>query len=447
MLSIVKNTDDITAIAITVKAFRRLIKARLESYFNDKTYDILEWNDNYNFAADLVIKELPFVANMQEWVVLMLALMPHIQPGFYEGIITEHLSTGGDFAEFGGAKATNHRGMLPTGETAQFLIAANDIQKRLEVQQLFAEEHNFYRHGILWLEPVKEGEPKMSGRIVIANDWIDKLLLQKETAPRFGLDFPARHITTNMLWSDAVLHPQTLQQVDDISNWLQYNQQLQQDENLKRKLKPGYRVLFYGPPGTGKTLTAALLGKQFGKEVYRIDLSQIVSKYIGETEKNLEAVFHKAETKNWILFFDEADALFGKRTNVQSSHDKYANQEVSYLLQRVEDYCGLLILASNFKNNLDDAFIRRFHALIHFPLPNANERLVLWQKSMPASLTAGADVNLQHIATRYELTGAAILNAVQFAALQCLAEQSNTLTNAHIIEGVRREYMKEEKTI
>src|SRR5690606_39487670 len=104
--------------------------------------------------------------------------------------------------------------------------------------------------------------------------------------------------------------------------------------------------------------------------VYRIDLSQVVSKYIGETEKNLEKVFRKAENKNWILFFDEADALFGKRSNVQNSHDKYANQEVSYLLQRVEDFPGLIILASNFKSNIDQAFIRRFNAIIHFPMPN-----------------------------------------------------------------------------
>src|SRR5690606_2133124 len=242
--------------------------------------------------------------------------------------------------------------MLPTGETAQFILAGTDIAARLQVQELFREEHFFFKQGILWLEAMKEGEPMMSGRIILAQEWVDKILFGKESATRFGIDFPAKQILTNMIWDDVVLHPRTLQQVNDISVWLEHHHKLMEDENLKRKIKPGYRVLFYGPSGTGKTLTAALLGKQFEKEVYRIDLSQIVSKYIGETEKNLEGVFKKAETKNWILFFDEADALFGKRTNVQSAHDKYANQEVSYLLQRVEDYDGLLILASNFKNNL-----------------------------------------------------------------------------------------------
>jgi SpoVK/Ycf46/Vps4 family AAA+-type ATPase len=261
------------------------------------------------------------------------------------------------------------------------------------------------------------------------------------------LDFPAKRITTEMNWQDIVLNNQTAEQVKDISTWLQHHHLLQEDENLKRKVKPGYRVLFYGPSGTGKTLTAALIGKEFQREVYRIDLSQVVSKFIGETEKNLENVFRRAESKDWILFFDEADALFGKRTNVQSSHDKYANQEVSYLLQRVEDYPGLLILASNFKSNLDDAFLRRFHAVIHFPIPNAAERFMLWQKAMPASLNTDETVNLQELAKQYEMSGASILNAVQFAVLSAYANNSRTLTKALLLDGIRKEYMKEEKSL
>ena len=128
------------------------------------------------------------------------------------------------------------------------------------------------------------------------------------------------------------------------------------------------KILFIGAPGTGKKTLAALIGQQSGKEVYRIDVSIIVSKYIGETEKNLELVFARAENKDWILFFDEADALFGKRTNVKDAHDKYANQEVAYLLQRIEDYNGLVILSTNMKNNIDEAFTRRFQIIIRFPI-------------------------------------------------------------------------------
>ncbi len=171
----------------------------------------------------------------------------------------------------------------------------------------------------------------MSGRIILSPEWVHFLLTGQAAKPKFSADFPARLTTTRMEKDDLVLHPFTEEQIEDIRRWLTYHPELASDANLSCKINVGYRVLFYGPSGTGKTLTATLLGKEFGKDVYRIDLSQIVSKYIGETEKNLGKIFDRAEHKDWILFFDEADALFGKRTNVQSSHDKFANQEVSFL--------------------------------------------------------------------------------------------------------------------
>ncbi len=180
-----------------------------------------------------------------------------------------------------------------------------------------------------------------------------------------------------------MINEELREQINELLDWVKYNDQLMQDWGMNNRLRKGYRSLFYGPPGTGKTFTAGLLGKHTGKEVYKIDLSMVVSKYIGETEKNLELLFARAEDKGWILFFDEADALFGKRTNVRDAHDKYANQEVSYLLQRIEDYNGLIILATNMKNNIDDAFIRRFNSILKFPFPEAAERAAIWQKSFP----------------------------------------------------------------
>lgn len=382
----------------------------------------------------------------QESMILLLALIPHVQPNFFEKIILEHFPNGGEFPEFGGVRGSNHRSMLPTGETAQFMLAGNDLQQRLEVKRILLPGRVLYEEGIVWLEPVKEGEPIMSGRLIIDEEWVEKILLGRESAPRFGPEFPAKRISSRMEWEDAVLSPITMQQVQDIGSWLAHQPKIAKDENLKRKIKPGYRVLFYGPPGTGKTLTAVLLGKQFSKDVYRIDLSQVVSKYIGETEKNLERIFQKAERKDWILFFDEADALFGKRTQASNANDRYANQEVSYLLQRIEDFPGLLILASNFKNNLDDAFIRRFHAIVHFPLPSVQERLLLWQKSVPEGMPLAKDVQLKELAARYEMTGAAILNAVHFAVLQTHAIRGKELTLAALTDGIRKEFMKEEKS-
>ncbi|MGZ5133635.1 MAG: ATP-binding protein [Flavitalea sp.] len=172
-------------------------------------------------------------------------------------------------------------------------------------------------------------------------------------------------------------------------------------------------VLFYGPTGTGKTLTAALLGKELNKEAMRIDLSMVVSKYIGETEKNLERIFAQAADKSWILFFDEADALFGKRTNITDSHDRFANQEVSYLLGKIENYQGLVILSTQSKNNIDDAFIRRLRYVIHFPLPEPPERLRLWEQALTKNNLSTASIDLLQIADKFKLSGGAIMNIVQ----------------------------------
>jgi hypothetical protein len=384
---------------------------------------------------------------IEEYITLLIALVPHVQPSFFENIIQEFLPQGGDFADFGAVKATNQRSILPTGETVLFILAGNDMQRRLQLQQLFNSDHFFYKQNILWLQHVNDGEPLMSGKLLLGTEWVDKFLFNKETAPKFSPEFPAKKLTSQMAWDDLILTPQTKDEIDHIKIWLSHNAALQTDKNLSRKIKPGYRALFYGPPGTGKTLTVSLLGNEFNKEVYRIDLSQVVSKYIGETEKNLEKVFSKAENKDWILFFDEADALFGKRTNVSSSHDRFANQEVSYLLQRVEDFPGLLILASNFKSNLDKAFTRRFHAMVHFPMPNAGERLLIWQKSQPQNLQLAADINLNEIAQKFELSGASILNIMQFASLKALHRNDNTVNNTDLLTGIRREFWKEEKTI
>lgn len=450
MLYTLHHTNSSFALEAALDDLKKIIAHRMQTHFNEQSVHFKKWlgeQFNGNLFKKEILAYVPQIEHADEWIILLLALVPHVSPNFFETIIQEHLPAGGDFSEFGGVKGTNHRSMLPTGETAQFILAGTKTEDRLQVHRYFAEDHFFYKQNILWLEPVKEGEPVMSGRIIVSQDIVDKILLNRETIPRFGLDFPAKKIITDMNWADVVLHQQTLQQVKDIGTWLQHHHLLLEDENLKRKVKPGYRVLFFGPSGTGKTLTAALLGKEFNKEVYRIDLSQIVSKYIGETEKNLENVFRRAESKNWILFFDEADALFGKRTNVQSSHDKYANQEVSYLLQRVEDYPGLMILASNFKTNLDEAFLRRFHAVIHFPMPNAAERLQLWQKAMPASLQPDESVNLEELAKQYEMSGASILNAMQFASLAAFANKAKALTKAHIIDGIRKEFIKDERSI
>lgn len=449
MLSVIhKKRTSSSELEDAFATLRKIIVQRMQQHFEQQPFDLEKWVAETfpQLLQQSISKQITQLKTTDEWIIIMLALVPHVQPGFFDAIISEMLPNGGDFPEFGGVKGTNHRGMLPTGETAQFIIAGTQTDKRLLVQSLFDEQHFFYQNDITWLELVKEGEPAMSGRIILSPEWVNFLLTGQEIKPRFSPDFPAKLVVTKMDWSDLVLHPFTAEQIEDIKRWVRYHLELEADTNLSRKINMGYRVLFYGPPGTGKTLTAGLLGKEFNKDVYRVDLSQIVSKYIGETEKNLSKIFDRAEHKDWILFFDEADALFGKRTNVQSSHDKYANQEVSFLLQRVEDFSGLLILASNYKSNMDEAFLRRFHSIVQFPMPNAQDRLKLWKQSLPVSLKHNGALELNRLAEAHEISGASIINIVQYASLKALSRDDKTLHHEDLLNGIKRELRKEEKS-
>lgn len=385
------------------------------------------------------------INNNQELVIIILTLAPHICPNFFSEIIPALYPEGGDFPEFGGVKGKNHRGLLPTGETAQFILAGDDLEQRLEVQKLFSSDHWFAKEHILWLEDVPEGEPIMSGRIILAPEIVEELTLGKVSRPRFGADFPAEYVETDMDWEDLVLAPSTNSQIQEIHHWIQHHETLMHVWGMKKKIKPGYRSLFYGPPGTGKTLTACLLGKLNKREVLRVDLSRVVSKYIGETEKNLANLFFKAEHTGWILLFDEADALFGKRTEIRDSHDKYANQEIAYLLQRIENYNGLVILASNQRANIDEAFVRRFQSIIHFPMPAPQERYEIWLKTFPSQIPLAEDLHWQQIANRYELSGANILNITQYCAIETLANQLAPLSLKQLEAAIQREYIKEGK--
>lgn len=434
--------DDLTK---AINALGKILLDRIYAHFQDLRMDVLRFRNQSLEASINNALQLGPEVTFEEKLVLLLAITPYVRPGYIEELMAEAMPSGGEFIPFGGIKGQQYRGILPTGETALFLLAGMDISKRLTYQKMFDNEGSFALHGLLQLDSVQQGEPNMSGRLIPDEDWLEQILMGHEAVPVFSAEFPARKITTQMVWEDLVLHPQTSEQVNDIQIWMTYHQQIFNDATFGRKIKPGYRVLFYGSAGTGKTLTATLLGKKFETPIYRIDLSQVVSKYIGETEKHIEWVFSRAERKNWILFFDEADALFGKRINVQSSNDKFANQEVSYLLQRIEDYNGLLILASNFKNNIDDAFLRRFHNVIHFPMPSVNERLKLWKINVPESLSLDNEVDLKLLAENYEMSGAEIVNVMYYAALKTYARKSKCIRHSDIIEGIKKEFKKQEK--
>lgn len=379
--------------------------------------------------------------NFEERIVIMLALMPHICPQILDIFFVQNKNFNRQYTEFGGWKGLSHGGFLPTGETASFILAGEDVEKRKEVIHMFSKSHWFYGKNILRLEGAGEGEPLLSSQLRVSEEFLSRVQLDVEYKPDYTTGFPAKRITTELDWEDMVLDYQVTTELEEINTWISSGKIIMEDWGLSRILKAGYRSLFYGPPGTGKTLAATLLGKKNNMDVYRIDLSMIVSKYIGETEKNLAKVFDLAENRNWILFFDEADALFGKRTSTNTSNDRHANQEVAYLLQRIEDFPGMVILATNLRSNIDEAFSRRFQSVIYFPMPTEELRAEIWRK-MLKGWPEDVDEDLITMAARTELSGGSIANVVRRCALATVNQKNQSLDKLILKNALQKEKLK-----
>ncbi|HEV2813106.1 MAG TPA: ATP-binding protein, partial [Solirubrobacteraceae bacterium] len=259
---------------------------------------------------------------------------------------------------------------------------------------------------------------------------------------RRGLDELAQPLKGTQGWDDLVLPRDDLAVLRSIAARLRHRETVLDSWGFAGLAPPGggLKSLFVGEPGTGKTLAAQVIANDLGLEAYRVDLAQIVSKYIGETEKNLERVFDAAGASNAVLFFDEADALFGKRSPVGDAHDRYANLEVAYLLQRIETYAGAVILATNLRQNLDQAFLRRLDFAVDFPMPKAEDRLRLWRRHLPAAAPVADDVDLERLAA-HRLSGGSIRNSAVAAAFGA-AEDGSAITMRHLELAVRLEHRK-----
>ncbi len=388
-----------------------------------------------------------FDLGFYERLVMALALIPHLCPQALDSFLLNNRTLGRPYTEFGGWHGKSHSGFLPTCETALFLLAGNDIAKRLQMMSLFEHSSVLLAQRILVLEYGEPGEPANSAALRVSSEYLQYFTTGVRNKPDFSMHFPAKLITTNLQWEDLVLSEETLDDINQLLAWIEKSEVVLDDFGLRKNLKRGYRSLFYGPPGTGKTLTATLIGAKVGMDVYRVDLSQVISKYIGETEKNLSNIFDQAEHRNWILFFDEADSLFGARTQTSNSNDRAANQEISYLLQRVEDFPGIVILASNLKSNIDEAFSRRFQNAIYFPLPEAEERMKLWSNIFSKKTILEDEVNLDRFAEKYELAGGALTNVARYAALCAAQENRRKICNDDIIRALAKELHKEGKIL
>ncbi|HSZ25143.1 MAG TPA: ATP-binding protein [Cytophagaceae bacterium] len=313
------------------------------------------------------------------------------------------------FSEFiGGVTKNAAEKFIPTVHTALFLLAGNDTAKRLELlKKYFLPGSILFRQNILKplpADPLLEDTP-----LECTPEFIYQIINGGEYQYSYSTNFPATLYTTNETWEDLCLNDREMIDLMEVKAWLKNFQRLKEN-SLFGKSHKGYKAMFFGPPGTGKTVSVGLLGKEINMPVYRIDLSQIVSKWVGETEKNLKYIFDLASTKNWILFFDEGDALFGKRSDNTGGNDRYGNQEVAYLLQRMEEHEGIIFICTNKQHNMDEAFRRRFSSRVEFFLPKKQESLMIWQKYLPELEIELEAIDLSRMADKIKVSGASIKN-------------------------------------
>ena len=429
---------------------KQVLDTRINLYFGQPSDYASIWDipvpdlDEYPSIYTKFVRR--FNISVQDRLVVLLSLAPHICPQLLDCLFVRNEMNGQVFTEFGGLKGNVHRGFLPTCETAAFVLAANDLTRRFQVMEIFDEDYYLLKQKILVLDYDRTKEPSFSTPLQMGKEFLTYLTSGAPFRPVFNSEFPAQRVSTKLDWEDLVLEQESKDRIQEILNWINYQKLILDDWGLRKTLKPGYRSLFYGPPGTGKTLTASLLGKTAGMDVYRIDISKVVSKYIGETEKNLGNIFDYAENKSWILFFDEADALFGKRTATSDSKDRYANQEVAYLLQRIEDFPGVVLLSTNLRSNIDPAFMRRFQSLVHFPVPDPPQRLRLWRQAFERA-PCDSKIDFTAIAKEYKISGGMIINVLRLCALSAVAREEHMIYMEDVVEGIKAEFRKEGKTV
>jgi ATPase family associated with various cellular activities (AAA) len=341
---------------------------------------------------------------------------------------------------------TENRSLVITFNALLTLIAGRNLAKRQQARNAVLRDGQLLINQIIELELPPKYNPQFGDTEkipVLAAEYAEFLQSGKPPRPDFGEGFPAQLISTALSWDHLIVPEPTMSEVHLAMRWMSHGTQVV--ERSGGSVNKSFPILFFGPPGTGKSLTAKLIGKEFGKLVFRIDLSMMVSKYIGETEKNLSRLFKRAEGKDWILFFDEADALFGKRTQVSDARDKWANLEMSYLLQRIEEYDGLCILASNLRDNIDGAMLRRFQFTICFPRPTEKQREELWRKLLPQGYSY-ENIDFKKV-SQQDLTGSNIANILKQSALAAESQNRTVLSNTEIVRFIELELMKESRTI
>ncbi|CAN5746715.1 hypothetical protein BH11BAC7_BH11BAC7_11460 [soil metagenome] len=416
------------------------IAKRIALFKNGESKDsdifVLNPPPTFDVATDeysTVLEKYKF--NSEERLLLALAMCNHFDPRTLNGFMeTPQLQMVSRVL-----KTDNGLSILPTAETFFFLVAGENTEHYLALHRYFSTDHPFYRESILDLADAPPGVSKFDGALSVPVSYRELLLYNKYQPPRFSSEFPAHLLTTKLNWGDLVLMPYTQNLLDEMKGRLIYESDVRNWETptgtLGHHMRPGMRVLLYGASGQGKTLTTALFGKLMERDVYRIDLSAIISKYVGETSKNLRNLFDTAERKDWIIFIDEGDALLGMRADLSTSTSSTAqsnNHDVAYILQRIETFDGIIIIATNLAHNIDAAFERRFEGRINYMALSVENQLKVWNNVWPTKLEMEAGARVDAMLADNALSPASIVNVVQRLAIM-MAEQKQTVVPKELI--------------
>jgi len=360
----------------------KLIHFRCRQAFDDTFEEILEALPSWEIPLDQPNTYHTILQNFtqEERIVILVLLINQVYPTLWNAFgeaFEKYMLEPTKLEHLGLSQLTGTSYLQATFGTLLFLLGGVKAQEQTKVWKLFTPEAPLNASGILeW--PSTEFIPSLNTIPRLSSSAFYQLTTNQSLQPQYSPNFPATELTTAKTWDDLILGERTSMLVDQARKWVRHYTQVSEQPGVHQG--QGYRLLMSGSSGTGKTMTAALLGAEAGKPVYRIDISNIVDKYVGETSKKLRRIFEVAEAQDWILFFDEGDALFGKRTtDGQSSNERYANQEVSYLLYKLEEYQGMIFLATNQRSAIDSAFTRRFDSLIRFDNPNKYTLQKLWK--------------------------------------------------------------------
>ncbi|KAB1230959.1 ATP-binding protein [Chryseobacterium viscerum] len=357
-------------------------------------------------------------------IILALGIASAHYPSILKTFVQIEESSHAFAIEAGGEYDKINRSFKPTFQTSLFLLAGKDLSLWSQYGAQLINGSVLLKNDIIYNRSSTEF---IHGKIELDTAYLNYFLSGQKPQLDHGSYFPGKLYTSDLTMDDIILEENVREQIKPIGHYIKALENGFFTTN-EHSFKPGFIALFYGAPGTGKTMLAGILANTFGIDMYHVDLSQVVSKYIGETEKNLEVLFNRLQGKNSMLFFDEADALFGKRSDVKDAHDRYANQEVSYLLQRIEKFDGLTILASNFENNMDDAFKRRIDVSVNVIRPTETTRKTLWEHYLPKNITFESDELLKYLTKEYSYTGANIRNIMKNAAMALYDRNENIIT-------------------